>query len=193
MNCSSPGYQIWGAALEGYCEMILQLLRRALMPFALRLLHANAGLGLDFQGLEMARIFLPCARHPCRRFLQSTSRVPRLQGWHTPNYFGSASQAPSEAPSPCTRGYRSFEIVHLRAVSAISKRCDRSHSKRADSCETRKCSSQWLRTCIRVLVSYKPRKTALYSCETRAEPTSTDSALKANSSKPWSRRPHRNR
>ena len=75
------------------------LLRPALIVLRCSLLHTNAALGLDLQGLEMARIFLPCARHPCRSFLQSTSRVPRLQKVRTPNYFGSASQEPSDAAS----------------------------------------------------------------------------------------------
>ena len=77
--------------------MILQLLRRALMPIALLLAaHKKLGLASTSKASKMVRIFCLCARHPCRRILQSTSRVSQLQKVGTPNYFGSASQAPSD-------------------------------------------------------------------------------------------------
>ena len=179
------GYQV-ARGPAGYRAMLFQELRAALMRCRC---YMGAQLGLCCRPPRPSKVLcFFVARPPSVQMLPAVDFTSSTAAKHfTLGIIWQPSQRRRTLRTRSTRGYSSFETVYRRACDAYQSAVERQHSKRADSCETRKCSSQWLRTRIRVLVSYKPRKTALYSCETRAEPTSTDSALRANSPKSWTR------
>ena len=118
------------------------LLNAAMIRMPLLAEHKLGWLARPPRGPRKFCIFLSRERQRCRRFLQSTSRVPQLQKVRTPNYLAAPAKSRRTLRLPCTRGYRSFETVYPSRRELSSKRCDRSHSKRAGGCETRKCSNQ---------------------------------------------------